>query len=373
MSGVENSTYVGGLNQLNPESQDFISQGDDHLKLIKKCLLNTFPGFSRPIDGALFPWSQTPGAISVYAKFIEQTGRIGALETFISPLHPDGAILRANNNLSDVADPAVARANLGIPAFVDVLLKSQNLNDVPDKAAARTNLDVPATADVLVKTQNLVDLPDMAIARQNLDVFGKTETFQKTLNLSDVVNAAVARANLGAAAQADVLLKTQNLADVPDKSLARYNLDVPSNGDLVTAISNALTALGAVTSVNGLVGDVVLDAIAVGADATGTAAALMTAHEAAGAPHPQYTTAAEAAAAAPVQSVNGLTGVVVLPEEVQEYANLAAFPVSGSGATLYIAADTGLMYRWDGSAYLAVVGGSGGASKRQFNILYLKV
>ena len=36
------------------------------------------------------------------------------------------------------------------------------------------------------------------------------------------------------------------------------------------------------------------------------------AHEAAADPHPQYTTAAEAAAAAPVQSVNGMTGHVVV-------------------------------------------------------------
>lgn len=353
MSGVENSTYVGGLNQLNPESQDFISQGDDHLKLIKKCLLNTFPGFSRPIDGALFPWSQTPGAISVYAKFIEHTGRIGALEAFISPLHPDGAILRANNNLSDVADPAVARANLGIPAIADVLIKSQNLNDVPDKAAARINLGVPASADVLVKTQNLIDLQDVAIARQNLDVFSKAETFQKNLNLSDVVSAAVARTNLGAAAQADVLLKAQNFADVPDKAVARFNLDVPSNGDLAAAITSALVGLSAVTSVNGLIGDVVLDSADVGADPAGSATTAVNAHLVDADPHPQYTTVAEAAAAAPVQSVNGMTGAVTLEEEVLQYANLAAFPVSGSGATLYIAADTGLVYRWDGAAYVA--------------------
>lgn len=69
----------------------------------------------------------------------------------------------------------------------------------------------------------------------------------------------------------------------------------------------------------------------------------------------------------------GASYLKISDDDVLEFANLAAFPVSGSGATLYIAADTGLMYRWDGSAYLAVVGGSGGASKRQFNILYLKV
>lgn len=54
------------------------------------------------------------------------------------------------------------------------------------------------------------------------------------------------------------------------------------------------------------------NAAGVGADATGTAAAAVAAHEAAADPHPTYTTAAEAAAAAPVQSVAGRTGAVMI-------------------------------------------------------------
>jgi len=46
---------------------------------------------------------------------------------------------------------------------------------------------------------------------------------------------------------------------------------------------------------------------------TDTGSAARTAHEAAVDPHPQYTTSAEAAAAAPVQSVNGSTGAVTVP------------------------------------------------------------
>ncbi len=49
-----------------------------------------------------------------------------------------------------------------------------------------------------------------------------------------------------------------------------------------------------------------------GADPAGTAATAVGVHEAAGDPHPQYTSAAEAAAAAPVQSVAGRDGAVTL-------------------------------------------------------------
>lgn len=79
-----------------------------------------------------------------------------------------------------------------------------------------------------------------------------------------------------------------------------------------------LTLGTGVTSVNGKTDAVTLDAADVGADAEGTAAAALAAHEAADNPHPQYLTQAEADAlyassgSAGVASVNGATGAVTL-------------------------------------------------------------
>lgn len=41
--GVETATYVGDLTPTTPGSADLINQGDDHLRLIKQVLQNTFP------------------------------------------------------------------------------------------------------------------------------------------------------------------------------------------------------------------------------------------------------------------------------------------------------------------------------------------
>jgi len=46
---------------------------------------------------------------------------------------------------------------------------------------------------------------------------------------------------------------------------------------------------------------------------------------------------------------------------VQEYANLAGFPVTGTSEIIYIAIDTNLLYRWDSNVYV-LVGGSGSGS-----------
>lgn len=124
----------------------------------------------------------------------------------------DGRFLRVEENLSDVADKAQSRNNLGLKgaAVLDVgttagtvaagddsritgaLQKDQNLNDVSDKAKARQNLglkgaavlDVGTTAGTvaagddsritgaLQKDQNLNDVSDKAKARQNLGLKG---------------------------------------------------------------------------------------------------------------------------------------------------------------------------------------------------------
>ena len=76
------------------------------------------------------------------------------------------------------------------------------------------------------------------------------------------------------------------------------------------------TAVDGVSAFNGRTGVVVpqtgdYTAAQVGADAAGVAASSMATHLVAADPHPQYATAAEAAAA-PVQSVNGMTGSVTI-------------------------------------------------------------
>lgn len=50
---LESATFINQLNQLNPEGPvDLVSTADDHLRLIKKTLLNTFPNVVGPIDAS---------------------------------------------------------------------------------------------------------------------------------------------------------------------------------------------------------------------------------------------------------------------------------------------------------------------------------
>jgi hypothetical protein len=48
---LESATYVDGLVITNPTGSDSISQGDDHIRLIKKVLKNTFPDAASAVKG----------------------------------------------------------------------------------------------------------------------------------------------------------------------------------------------------------------------------------------------------------------------------------------------------------------------------------
>lgn len=49
-------------------------------------------------------------------------------------------------------------------------------------------------------------------------------------------------------------------------------------------------------------------------------------------------------------------------DDVLEYTNLAAFPATGTSGIIYIAQNTNKTYRWSGSAYVEIGGGSGSSS-----------
>ena len=99
-----------------------------------------------------------------------------------------------------------------------------------------------------------------------------------------------------------------------------------------------------------------LQAVLDGKEAAGAATSALSAHVSAPDPHPQYTTTAEAAAAAPVQSVAGKTGAVALVKADVGLGNVdntsdANKPVSTAQAAT-IAAEVANRVRYDAAQTL---------------------
>jgi hypothetical protein len=51
--GLEAATYISGLNVSNPvHATDNVGEGDDHIRLIKSTLLNTFPNITGAMNAS---------------------------------------------------------------------------------------------------------------------------------------------------------------------------------------------------------------------------------------------------------------------------------------------------------------------------------
>jgi hypothetical protein len=60
--GLETSTYVDGLNTSNPAATDGLSQADDHLRLLKSTIKNTFPNISAAVTATAAEINKLDGA-----------------------------------------------------------------------------------------------------------------------------------------------------------------------------------------------------------------------------------------------------------------------------------------------------------------------
>ena len=159
-------------------------------------------------------WSAVLDALAaVMSSTATAAAQRTALGLGTASTHPDTDFLQAANNLSELADKALSRTNLGVAIGTNVEAWSAVLDalttvmsSTATAAAQRTALGLGtaathATGDFLQTTNNLSDVT-AATARTNLGLgtaaTQNTSAFlQPSNNLSDVSSASTARGNLG--------------------------------------------------------------------------------------------------------------------------------------------------------------------------------
>ena len=61
---LENGTYVNSLVPANPASTDGLAQADDHIRLIKSTLQNTFPNLTGAVTATQATLNNTPSTLT---------------------------------------------------------------------------------------------------------------------------------------------------------------------------------------------------------------------------------------------------------------------------------------------------------------------
>jgi hypothetical protein len=76
---LEVGTHIDDLDQTNPVSTDGIGQADDHIRLIKKTILNTFPNITGPVLATQVELNLTDGLTSSVAELNTLDGYTGTV------------------------------------------------------------------------------------------------------------------------------------------------------------------------------------------------------------------------------------------------------------------------------------------------------
>lgn len=142
--GLETASFITDLDASNPSSTDSVTQGDDHLRMIKSVLLKCFPDLDRSVKKR--EMIMPSGAIIMWAGAVDQI--------------PDGYILcdtdRTINNVSGWYDPDdVTLATAGettstgiiIPDLADRFILGAGVTTGNTPSATGIDVNVPIGQD----------------------------------------------------------------------------------------------------------------------------------------------------------------------------------------------------------------------------------
>ena len=160
--GYEAVTDIDGLVIANPAGGDNVSQGDDHIRMLKTVLKNIFPGSSG--NGFATPITATEAEINKLASLATTAVELGYL-----------AGISANMaSLLGAADYSAARTLLGLVVGTDVQAQDAELAALAGLVSAANKLPyftgsgTASLTDLTVFARTLLDDADAATMRSTL-------------------------------------------------------------------------------------------------------------------------------------------------------------------------------------------------------------
>ena len=138
---LENATYVSGLNPANPAQSDPISEGDNHLRLIKSALKATFGSITGAITATHDEINKLAGLVTTKAELGFLSGVTSSIQTQLNSLVAKTRTITAGTGLTGGGDLSADRSlSLSGQALAMHNLASNGIvsRTATDTVAART-------------------------------------------------------------------------------------------------------------------------------------------------------------------------------------------------------------------------------------------
>lgn len=161
---LETATYISDLVSTNPTSSDNISQGDDHIRLLKGTIKATFPNISGAVTPTHTELNVLDGLTASTTELNYVDGVTSAIQTQLDAKQPLDADLTAIAGLTSAADRLPYYTGSGTAALATFTSAGRALVDDADATAQRATLGLgtAATLNVGTSANNVVQLDGSA-------------------------------------------------------------------------------------------------------------------------------------------------------------------------------------------------------------------
>ena len=182
--GLESATYLNGLVDTNPGATDNVSQGDDHLRLIKSVLKNSFPSVDAAVN-AIHTGSSAPStSISAGLLWFDTTNNVLKLRNEANDAWITLPISPVTSNTVDIDGGSIDGTAIGAASASTG--KFSSVNFAADGATVTGIKDeddmVSDSAVKLATQQSIKAYVDSQVTAQDLDLISDSGTIDVDLD-----------------------------------------------------------------------------------------------------------------------------------------------------------------------------------------------
>ncbi len=192
--GLESANYISGLVDTNPGATDNVSQGDDHLRLIKKVLTDSFPSIDAAVNAIHTSASAPSTAISAGLLWFDTSNNLLKLRNEANDAWITLSISPVTSNTVDIDGGAIDGTVIGggTPAAITGTTLTGSTSLALATGATVTGIDNGAlgSSATLLATQGAIKTyVDAQVTAQDLDVTTDSGTIDIDLD-SDTLTVA---------------------------------------------------------------------------------------------------------------------------------------------------------------------------------------
>jgi len=182
--GLESANYISGLVDTNPGATDNVSQGDDHLRLIKKVLTDSFPSVDAAVNAIHTSASAPSTAISAGLLWFDTSNNLLKLRNEANDAWITLSISPVTSNTVDIDGGAIDGTPIGATSASTGKFSSVNIAaDGATVTGIKDEDDMSSDSAVKLATQQSIKAyVDSQVTAQDLDLISDSGTIDIDLD-----------------------------------------------------------------------------------------------------------------------------------------------------------------------------------------------